>query len=204
MIRAGQFQWLPSLGIGYLAQAAPFEYGSAYFEHYVALADSDIGQRLNLARFAMLDRHRYFASPMAPEVVDVGIGAGTFVEIAECMGYDVNPRGVAWLKERNLYRDPYAEPVDVACFWDALEHIDNPSPLLNNVRHRVLVSLPIFHNAAHALASKHFKPDEHIWYFTDRGFRWFMQAHGWTLLESNTEETYIGREGIVSYAFGRV
>jgi hypothetical protein len=39
-------------------------------------------------------------------------------------------------------------PVDVACFWDSLEHIHNPTPLLQNVRRWVFTSLPIFRNLA--------------------------------------------------------
>ena len=108
-MRANKLQWFPQLGLGYLPPGEGFDYGDQYFEHYASIADSEIGRQLNAARVAMLGRHR----DGYEDVVDVGIGAGTFVEAAGVNGYDVNPRGVEWLKARDLYRDPYAAPVEV-------------------------------------------------------------------------------------------
>lgn len=176
-------------------------YGDAYFANYQRLADTDIGRRLTAARVAMLHRH-WDADPA--HVVDIGIGAGTFVEAAGCMGYDINPAGIAWLKERGAFRDPYAREVDGACCWDSLEHMPDPAAFLARIRWRLLVSLPIFRDAEHALRSKHYKPGEHLWYWTERGLLWFMAMHGWDLVESNDNETWIGREDIRSYAFARV
>lgn len=198
-IRGERLQWLPEVGIGfYKVTANP--YGPDYFQHYVDCANTDIGRRLNAARVEMLRRH--WDDPSG--VVDIGIGAGTFVEAVPGMrGYDVNPLGISWLNERGLFVDPYQQAVDVAVFNDSLEHIINPAPLLANVRHRVLVSLPIFRDVGHLMTSKHRKYDEHAWYFTEPGFLWFMGDLGWSLLESNDYETVIGRDGIKSYAFKR-
>lgn len=174
-------------------------YDDSYFANYAKLADTDIGRRLNAARLAMLARHWDGAG-----VVDIGIGAGTFCEARPgTMGFDVNPVGIEWLRARRLFVDPYETPVDVACFWDAIEHILEPAPLLANIRHLILVSLPIFRGAAHVLSSKHRKPGEHIYYWTDSGFRSFMAMQGWRCVETNDEETRIGREDIRSYAFRR-
>ena len=60
-----------------------------------------------------------------------------------------------------------------------------------------------FVSSAHALASKHFKPNEHLWYFTDRGIKRFMFEHGFGFFGQNELETDAGREGIGSYAFKR-
>ena len=185
--------------MGFLDPGAANIYTQDYFDNYRRLADTDIGRCLTTARVAMLNRHWDTSSG----VVDIGIGAGTFVQAAGCVGYDVNPAGIAWLKERGLFRDPYAGPFDVAVFNDSLEHIVNPTPLLNNVRHRVIVSLPIFRSVEHVLASKHYKPGEHVFYFEERGFLWFMDAHGWKVIETNDYESVIGREDIKSYAFAR-
>ena len=197
-MRERRLQWLEDIGIGYY-HVTDDPYGAEYFDNYAKLADTDIGRRLNAARVSMLFRH--WGDPSG--VVDIGIGAGTFVEAANIKGFDINPVGVAWLKERGRFHDPYAEPVDVAVFNDSLEHILNPAPLLANVRHRVLVSVPIFRDVEHVLRSKHFKPSEHAWYFTERGFLWFMDAHGWKVVETNDYESVIGREDIKSFAFAR-
>lgn len=199
MLRAERLQWLPEIGVGFYPVTAQ-PYDQAYFDNYAALADTDIGRRLNAARLAMLARHCDGGT-----VVDIGIGAGTFVESRPgTMGYDVNPVGVAWLRERGLYLDPYDTPVDVAVFWDSLEHILNPAPLLAHVRTLVLVSIPIFRDVAHVLSSKHWKPAEHAWYWTHDGFVRVMAELGWRLEETNDYETVIGREDIMSFAFRRV
>lgn len=197
-LRSNRLCWLPDLGLGFYPVTAN-PYNDDYFANYASLADTEIGRKLNAARLAMLDRHW-----TGGEVVDVGIGAGTFCQARPGIkGYDVNPVGVAWLKERGLYLDPYQRKVSIACFWDSWEHILDPVPLLANVQDVVLVSIPIFRDHAHARASKHFKPAEHAWYFTHGGFVVLMGCLGWDCVEENNEETKIGREDIRSYAFKR-
>lgn len=201
-MRVDRLQWLPELGVGYLPPGEPFQYGDHYFDHYAALADSAVAVALNTVRVRMLRRYVRHNDV----IVDVGIGAGTFLEAAgpDVHGFDVNPRGVAWLRQRDRFLDPYKRKVDIACFWDSLEHIDNPSALLDNVKRVVLVSLPIFRDATHARTSKHYKPGEHIWYFTDAGIHWFMERHRFQRLERHYQESDCGREDIMSYAFARV
>ena len=53
------------------------------------------------------------------------------------------------------------------------------------------------------MQSKHFKPNEHVWYFTDWGLRLWFEEQGFDCLETNYDETNIGREGINSYVFRR-
>lgn len=189
--------WIADCGIGYLpVTAAPYD--AAYFEKYRGYAETPVGRLLNRARLTLV--WRYWHGPL----IDVGIGCGQFVESYHgARGFDVNPAGIAWLRERGLFADPLAERFDVATFWDSLEHIADPAPILANVRRFVFVALPIFDDLAHVLRSKHYRPDEHCWYFTAPGFVAFMAAHGFECLERNADETRIGREDIQSFAFER-
>lgn len=158
-----------------------------------------MGARLTAFRAEFVARH--WRGPL----LDVGIGCGQFVQSRPLTsGYDVNPAGIAWLLDRGLFVDPYRTMVQAAAFWDSLEHIANPAPLLARVTDFVFVSIPIFQDLAHVLRSKHYKPDEHFLYATDRGFRAFMDAHGWRCVDSDDTETTLGREDIRSYAFVRV
>lgn len=189
--------WLPVPGIGFLPLSGS-PYDAAYFEKYAGYALTPLGVRLNAARLDMVARH------WRGHATDVGIGCGQFVASRpHTTGFDINPAGVAWLEAAGRFRDPRAGAVDALTFWDSLEHIPDPAPLLANARAWVFVSIPIFRNLPHVLRSKHFRPDEHCWYFTDAGFVAFMAAHGWRLVERNDAESRLGREDIASYAFAR-
>ncbi len=198
-ICANRLTWLPQSGIGYLPVTAS-PYDRAYFQKYQGYAQTLTGIWLNAARVRMVARHWEMT-----ELLDVGIGSGQFVASRPgTLGFDINPAAIQWLDDRGSFLDPYHTVVRAACFWDSLEHIPDPSGVLSNVSQRVFVSLPIFHDLEHALSSKHFRPDEHCWYFTQRGFLLFMRLHGWSLVEWNNVETQLGREDINSFAFRRV
>jgi hypothetical protein len=89
-------------------------------------------------------------------------------------------------------------------FWDSLEHIDDPEAAVARAGQWVFVSLPVFRNAEHILMSRHYRKDEHIWYFTDEGIRRWFGVQGFVCAEHNTIESMLGRDGISSYAFRRV
>jgi Methyltransferase domain len=141
-------------------------------------------------------------------LIDVGIGSGAFIELRRkfhrtTYGYDINPAGLKWLDERALLVDPYLIPFDAMTLWDVLEHMADFQSLLANVREWVFVSLPIFCDAEHALRSKHFRPDEHFWYFTRDGLVFAMATCGFALEFESNIETALGREDIGTFAFKR-
>lgn len=191
--------WLPELGMGRYPVPKTRPYDEEYFSRYQELADTDLGRELTAARIRLVARH--YTGP----VLDVGIGAGQFVTARpETKGYDVNPAGIEWLKERgawaNLYRDRYP----ALTFWDSLEHIDRPDVAVGKADKWVFVSVPIFSGAEHVIRSRHFRRDEHIWYWTHDGLVAWFGEQGFELKEVNRIETDLGREGIGSYAFARV
>ena len=175
-------------------------YDDSYWKKYRGYDATPIGEALTAARLALVRRH-CGAGPL----VDVGIGGGRFVEEhGHAQGFDVNPCAVEWLKVRRKFLDLHVcAKVDAVSFWDSLEHIHNPEPLLRKVQKFVFVSLPIFRDVDHVLASKHFRPDEHCWYFTRAGFLIFMARFGFRPIEESTVEQDAGREDIMTFAFAR-
>ena len=152
------------------------------------------------ARVGFVERH--YQGPL----IDIGIGSGAFIEARgsrPTFGYDVNPAGIEWLKQRKLFTDPYAGPFEAASMWDVLEHMPDYPTLLVNVRSWLFLSLPVFRNALHVLASKHFRPKEHCWYFTPEGLVFAMRQCGFTLVQETMVETELGREDIGTFAFRR-
>lgn len=140
-------------------------------------------------------------------LVDIGIGSGAFVELRNSrqrrtLGYDVNTVAREWLINRGLWQDPWEGAMAVS-LWDVLEHIPNFDELLAKVSEWVFVSIPIFTDGEHVLRSKHYRKDEHVWYFTRTGFINTMHGLGFGLVDLNVMETDIGREDIGTFVFRR-
>lgn len=195
--------WWPDLGIGYYPAVQPIQYDGAYWDEYRKRADTDVGRELTRCRVELVNRHLGDGP-----CIDIGIGSGQFVEAraGATYGYDVNPKAIKWLKNRSGWRDPYSfedSVQNITCF-DSLEHIEAPERLVARVRGFCIVSIPIFTGPEHILRSKHFKPNEHLWYFTEQGLeRWFCTM-GFRLVAKNRMEEAVGREDIGSFVFERV
>ena len=71
------------------------------------------------------------------------------------------------------------------------------------VERLVFLCLPLFTGPEHVLRSKHFRPDEHYWYWTYEGLLWWMGEHGFTCIEHGTPESLLGREDIHTFVFNR-
>ncbi|TLI63222.1 class I SAM-dependent methyltransferase [Escherichia sp. E1130] len=192
--------WLPELGMGRYPVPAARPYDANYFARYRQMAETSMGLQLTTARLLLVGR--YYLG----KVLDVGIGSGQFVECRpDTWGYDVNPEGVAWLQARMRWADLYADDITFPAltFWDSLEHIDEPEAAVAKAGQWVFVSLPVFRDAEHILKSRHYRKDEHIWYWTHNGLLKWFEAQGFVCVEHNTIESALGRDGISSYAFKR-
>lgn len=179
------------------------EYGDRYFEHYRLLEDSPIGAALNAGRCAMIARH----SSAGATVVDIGAGSGSFVRAARSCGFrasgtDVNPMTIKVLSEMGCH-ETRPDDYEVVTFWDSLEHIPNPDNVFRHIKHGavVCVAIPIMKNLLEIRSSKHYKPGEHLYYFTEQGFIDWMACWGFRLLETSTHEVDSGRDSIGAYAF---
>lgn len=199
--------WFPEHGWGfYPVRTGIAPYDQSYFQRYQQMADTPMGKAITAFRVDLIRQHTE-GGPL----LDVGIGSGALVEAyrqsgGTAYGYDVNPYGVAWLEERGLYLDPELDgPIDSMSFFDVLEHIYNPPELLRNVRRFVFITMPIFRDADHVLASKHLRRDEHYWYFTANGLEKFMASHGFALRfrDGNQTERRLGREDVDTFVFER-
>lgn len=191
-------------GVGYYQPSANSRliYNQSYFDAFDRKAHSEIGRSLMRARANFVEQH------YRGMLIDVGIGSGAFIALRQSRrrptyGYDINPAGIRWLEERMLFVDPYLVKFDAMTLWDVLEHIPDFHPLLANVREWLFLSLPIFRNREHACTSKHFKPDEHCWYFTRDGLIAAMKMCGFALVTESNVESELGREDIGTFAFRR-
>lgn len=207
--------WLPEDGVGFfdcdthnakVSGASPYD--AEYFARYAERMNDPIGARLMAHRAHLVTSYGGSAFP----IIDVGIGSGAFVEemskqtLNGVWGFDVNPAGIEWLKGRGQWGDLYkVEPGvwEVATFWDSLEHIRDPRQALAQVGHMAFVAIPIFRDVDHLLASRHYRKDEHFWYFTRAGFRAFAEREGFQVMDILATETAIGRDDIETFVLRR-
>lgn len=193
----GHLVFIPEKGIGYY-NVEPCEYAEDYFEKYRKLAETEIGKALASARVDLVNKYTH------GEVVDIGIGSGAFIEArgAKTYGDDINEVARNWLDDRCLLRN-LADGVESACFWDSLEHFEYPEEAVSYVDKYCFISMPIYRDAYHVLKSKHYRKDEHYWYFTKQGLIDWMDENGFDFVEYSDIETRIGREDIGSFVFKR-
>lgn len=206
-VEDGDLSLCESEGVAFQSemQAARVPYDDSYFDKYASYEDTPVADALNRGRCALLARH----AADGASVLDIGAGCGTFVRSAaawgfESRGFDVIPKTVDYLKSIKAYASNPAL-FEVVTFWDSLEHIDNPGELLDAVQLGavVLVAIPIFEDLRKVRESKHYRPGEHLYYFTEAGFIRWMGLRGFRLLEISDHETAAGRESIGAFAFYR-
>lgn len=119
--------------------------------------------------------------PLGSRILDVGYGNGAFLKHARSVGMDIY--GV------DLHTEDFGVPVvtletklhfDLICFFDSLEHFPDLRPILNLRADNVIVSIPDTPSwlLSNPNAWRHYKPGEHLHYFSRRSLDLFMLAWG--------------------------
>lgn len=180
-------------------------YDREYFEKYKLYEITNMGEKLNRARVEIVKN-----ACRNMKIIDIGVGCGTFIKHAlasdlDIRGYDINPCAVHWLVKSCLYEDVYKTEESFRCFtfWDSLEHIPDPQKIFEKISigSYVFVSIPIFEDLKDIKQSKHYRPNEHYYYFTNNGIlRWFKN-HNMRLMGIYDFEEKLGRENIKTFMF---
>lgn len=190
----------PDHGIAYQADRSNLiAYDAAYYDK-CAGHPQEIADKINAGRIAFVLKH--FGGG---KVVDVGIGSGEFIrQRGNTYGTDVNPAGMEWLKRNDLWVGRISG-FGAVTMWDVIEHCDEPEVYLRQIGLHcfLFVSLPIVYALGAIRMSKHYRPGEHLTYWTADGFTAWMERHGFMLLEMADFEIAAGRESIYSFAFKR-
>lgn len=195
-------------GPGFYAQfnIDPHPYDDAYYETYTNYRYSDISADLNDFRRCVC---------RSPHVLDIGVGDCAFLDTLQFedptgiqLGFDINPTAIASLKATGRWLDPYTEDIpdeiQTVTFWDSLEHIPDPHLLFDRLGSRtIVVSIPVFRKLRHVESSRHFKPHEHLYYFTQYGLIWWLSQYNYSLDFASNQESVIGRHNIMTYRFSR-
>jgi hypothetical protein len=166
------------------------DYNLDYFEKMLRL-NSINAERIHKIRW------EWIKDLNSQKVLDYGSGVGWFRAFrpsgVEVCSYDIGNFPQTGIKLM-MY--------DVVCFWDVLEHLPDfgiIEPILALARN-VSVSIPIIEGDLSE--SKHFKPGEHLHYFTQKSIRSLFANYGFIVSKTGTPECP-PRESIHSFIFGR-
>lgn len=136
-------------------------YNKEYARKYFNYAGTDLGDRLNEARWELvreyIDRGK---------LLDYGCGVGHFIKKCpflgmEIEGYDINPHSGFFMPRVIPKR------YDAITMWDVLEHSEDPIQLINSFNCDTLfVTTPNASLVTDIPKWKHYYPHEHVVYFT--------------------------------------
>jgi hypothetical protein len=175
-------------------------YDEPYYTKCTSYAGQEIERRIIAGRLDMVARR-----VAGNRVLDVGIGSGAFVKSRpNTWGCDVNPVAIEWLKRNDLWSEHLDRFAGVT-MWDVIEHLQVPELYLRQIQlHAYLfVSIPVFYGLGAIRLSKHYRPGEHLQYWTEEGFVAWVEQHGFRVLERSDHEIQAGRESVMSFALQR-
>lgn len=190
----------PAEGVAYQADmSARVGYDEAYFNKCLSYEDQAIAMAINRGRIELVARH---VDP-GEAVLDIGVGSGEFIKKRpNTFGYDINPVAEAWLRKERLWSFPIAGFPGYT-FWDVIEHVEEPEEYFEVIRPGAFLftSVPLFADLSRIRESRHYRPGEHLYYWTEAGFVAWMARHGFDLAEHADFEIAAGRDSIHSFAF---
>ena len=141
-----------------------------------------------------------FIKRLNPErVLDYGCGVGWFRAFRP-KEVNVETYDIGEFPQTGISGNDY----DVLCLWDVLEHLPDFSEiedLLKNCKY-VALSVPIVPNKKNFKIEKwkHFKPGEHLHYFTEETLEALLNNYGFELYKKGNIESPV-REDIKDFIF---
>jgi len=179
-----------------------WEYDTHYFENMIEMYAAT-GQKINRTRWD------FILNTKSKLILDYGCGCNMFglfrPDKTIVDSYDIGHIGEASYPQTGIRHEKY----DLICFWDVLEHVDWESEpdedILNWMQKTTYVAatLPIHPTNKPGPGWKHWKPDEHLTYFTIESFAAFMEEQGFELTMRGMPECP-PRKDIVSFLLRRV
>ena len=175
-------------GTVYQIERNPFDYTGSYNDYYSKIKFS--------TRYTSYLRLGYIIGSIGhlPEsVLDVGYGAGVFLEACEKEDIDTYGHDISgWpVPQGSTFVEDMKGSYEVITFFDSLEHMEDIEFVKDlNVKY-VCISVPDCHYFSDEWFDtwKHRKPDEHLWHFNESSLKKFMDRMGYdTINTCNVED----------------
>jgi len=173
------------------------EYYEKMLREYSATAQEICRKRWDFLETKMTTPEYIRLGPMI-NVLDYGSGVGWFrawrPHWAKVLTYDI-----AKYPQTGIQLQKY----DVVCFWDVLEHISDFKEIeaVLALSDYVALSIPLVKDTL--VGWKHFKPREHLVYFTEDSLVALFHQYGFVPLHKSMEIECPPREDILTALFKR-
>lgn len=168
-----------------------FDYGADYLLHYKLYGKTKFGKALNSKRWDFVLNSGLFGP-----LLDFGCGSDSFI--------DAKPNGADVFSYDPYFKKDFSfldTKLDIVTFWDSFEHMTRLgiAPLLNS--RQIIMSIPILDEDTDLFSWKHYRPGEHIWYFSDNALVKLLKRWNYNLRSRSSFEIEMGREDVKSYCF---
>lgn len=159
----------------------PFHYSRQYQEKYKKMPEHELSYlRLSLILPLVSKDSR---------ILDYGCGNGAFLDILRFVGLDATGF--------NAHDQIPAGRFDVVTMFDVLEHLDDPREIFTIAPEYFIVSVPDFKAVTSGSVEmrqwRHYKPDEHIHYFSFMALRRYFRLNGYECVDESHIEDFIRR-----------
>jgi SAM-dependent methyltransferase len=181
-------------------------YGSAYADNYLKYAGSEVNTSLQLFRLGLVSRWLQ----RGDKILDVGCCVGEFLRFAEkyygCVGFEPNEKAIEKRRcSAKIHKtlNGLIRPVKCITMFDVLEHIQEPREFLNTLYLQYLLPggiLIVTTPDVQAVSDrelrgwKHYKPEEHLFLYSERGLEILLQSIGFKVIHWGREESDIRPE----------
>lgn len=151
----------------------------SYDADYARQYDTRPVKAMSKVRWDFIQTH--LSLPVGSRVLDVGYGNGAFLKHARAAGMKIHGIDVH-SEDFGIPHVDFDTPLmfDLICFFDSLEHFPDFSPIFKLKSRHVIVSLPNTPSfvLSRPWAWRHFKPGEHLHYFSHESLDAFMRCWG--------------------------
>lgn len=178
----------------------------SYDAEYAHQYDHRPAREMSALRWRFIQMH--LDLPVGSNILDIGYGNGAFLKHARAAG--MNIFGI------DVHSEDFGIPnvtfdtdlcFDLICFFDSLEHFPAFDPIFGLRSHHTIVSIPNTPDLilTRPAAWRHFKPGEHLHYFSRRSLGLVMDAWGFSkLTEGFPEDELRGKLTIDQRSFDNI